>query len=90
IEPLLRYGSYDNLVATAKVTASLSRAITSTPGREDYIRVRLEKGPGGLLAVPVPGGSSIISSMVQADGLVTVPLEEEGLEAGTMVEVKLF
>jgi len=58
-----------------------------TFGREDYIRVRLAAGPQGLLAVPVPGGSSLITSMVQADGLVTIPLEEEGLEAGSQVEV---
>ncbi|WP_406677000.1 molybdopterin molybdotransferase MoeA [Neomoorella carbonis] len=90
IEPLLRYGSYDHLMAKGTVTARLSRTITSIPGREDYIRVRLDKGPDGLRAVPVPGGSSMISSLVQADGLITIPLEEEGLEAGTMVEVKLF
>ncbi|CEP69237.1 Molybdenum cofactor synthesis [Moorella glycerini] len=90
IEPLLRYGSYDHPAGRRTVEAILSRTVTSIPGREDYIRVRLEAGPGGFLAVPVPGGSSMISSMVQADGLVTIPLEEEGLEAGTRVEVKLF
>ncbi|WP_258358636.1 molybdopterin molybdotransferase MoeA [Moorella sulfitireducens] len=90
IEPLLRYGGYDHFLGKGTVAARLSRTITSTPGREDYIRVRLEAGPGGFLAVPVPGGSSMISSMVQADGLITVPLEEEGLEAGAQVEVKLF
>ncbi len=90
LEPLLRYGNYNHLAGTGTVVATISRTITSTPGREDYIRVRLPAGPQGLLAVPVPGGSSLITSMVQADGLVTIPLEEEGLEAGSQVEVRLF
>ncbi|MBE3572067.1 MAG: molybdopterin molybdotransferase MoeA [Moorella humiferrea] len=90
IEPLLKYGGYGHPSGRAAVTARLSRTVTSIPGREDYIRVRLEEGPEGLLAVPVPGGSSMISSMVWADGLIVVPLEEEGLEAGTLVEVHLF
>ncbi|BCV22708.1 molybdopterin molybdotransferase MoeA [Moorella sp. Hama-1] len=90
IEPLLRYGNYDGPAGKGTVTATLGSPIPSTPGREDYIRVRLEAGHGGFLGVPVPGGSSVISSMVQADGLVTIPLEEEGLEAGTRVEVELL
>ncbi|OIQ09121.1 molybdopterin molybdenumtransferase [Moorella thermoacetica] len=90
LEPLLRYGGYEGPAGRGTVTATLGSPIPSTPGREDYIRVRLEAGPNGFLAVPVPGGSSIISSMIQADGLVTIPLEEEGLEAGTKVEVELF
>lgn len=90
LEPLLRYGGYEGPAGRGTVTATLGSPIPSTPGREDYIRVRLEAGPDGFLAVPVPGGSSIISSMIQADGLVTIPLEEEGLEAGTKVEVELF
>ena len=90
LEPLLRYGGYEGPAGKGTVTATLGSPIPSTPGREDYIRVRLEAGLDGFLAVPVPGGSSIISSMIQADGLVTIPLEEEGLEAGTKVEVELF
>lgn len=90
IEPLLRCGGYGGTAGRGTVTATLSMPIPSDPGREDYIRVRLEAGPDGFLAVPVPGGSSMISSMIRADGLVTIPLEEEGLEAGTRVEVELF
>ncbi|MDN5344790.1 MAG: molybdopterin molybdotransferase [Clostridia bacterium] len=90
IAPLLRYGGYNRRTGAGTVTAALGRQVTSIPGREDYIRVRLEAGPAGWVALPVPGGSSIISSLVQADGLVLVPLEEEGLEAGAIVEVELF
>lgn len=89
LEPLLRYGGYNHRQGKV-LAATLDRQVTSTPGREDYLRVRLERGPEGMLAVPLPGGSSLISTMVQADGLVTIPLEEEGLEAGTRVEVELL
>ncbi|MGI9860586.1 molybdopterin molybdotransferase MoeA [Moorella naiadis] len=89
LEPLLRYGGYDQRQEKV-LAATLDRQVTSTPGREDYLRVRLEKGPEGPLAVPLPGGSSLISTMVRADGLVVIPLEAEGLEAGTRVEVELL
>lgn len=90
IKPLLCYGSYDHPGGTGTVLATLSRMLISSPGREEYVRVRLEAAPSGLVAIPVPGQSSMISSMVRAHGLVSVPLEQERLEAGTLVEVKLF
>lgn len=90
IKPLLCYGGYNNRVEAGTVTATLSGMLLSSPGREEYVRVRLEAGPAGLEATPVPGQSSMISSMVRAHGLVTVPIEQERLEAGAKVEVKLF
>jgi len=45
---------------------------------------------GELVAQPVPGGSGQLSSLVQADGLVVVPLERGSLPAGEIVDVRLF
>lgn len=71
--------------------ATLARNVPSEPGREDYVRVTLEISPEGRrLARPVPGKSGAIFSLVHADGMVRIPLEAEGLEAGEEVEVLLF
>jgi molybdopterin molybdotransferase len=71
--------------------ARLARNVPSEPGREDYVRVRLERLPDErLLAHPVPGKSAAIFSLVHADGMVCIPLEAEGLEEGDEVEVLLF
>lgn len=72
------------------VRAELSRNLASAQGREDWVRVRLEGGPGRFRAVPVLGPSGLISTLVRADGLVRIDLESEGLEAGETVEVHLI
>jgi molybdopterin molybdotransferase len=83
--------------APARVaSAVLATNVDSQPGREDYVRVTLARresadGSGAsLLAHPIPAKSAAIFSLVRADGMIRVPLEAEGLEAGTEVEVILF
>jgi molybdopterin molybdotransferase len=70
--------------------ARLAQNIASAPGREDYVRVTLENRDGVQVAVPLPGKSGAIFSLVQADGLVCIPHNEEGKEVGEEVEVILF
>ncbi len=72
------------------VWATLGKNIASESGREDYIPARLEEGDGGLTAVPVFGKSNLIYTLVNADGLIKVPLNKAGLLAGEQVEVRLF
>ncbi|MBM7624536.1 gephyrin-like molybdotransferase Glp [Sporohalobacter salinus] len=72
------------------VKAEFSQNISSDPGREDYLRVTVEKENNNLIARPVRGESSLIMTMVEADGLVRVPLSREGLTAGEEVKVELF
>jgi molybdopterin molybdotransferase len=70
--------------------ARLAQNVASAPGREDYIRVTLEQKNGALFAVPLPGKSGAIFSLVKADGMVCIPHDEEGKEAEEEVEVILF
>lgn len=70
--------------------ARLAQNIASAPGREDYVRVTLEHRQGTPFAVPLPGKSGAIFSLVQADGMVCIPHNEEGKETGEEVEVVLF
>jgi molybdopterin molybdotransferase len=71
-------------------SARLSADLSSAAGREDYVPVRLEVSPQGLLAAPVGGSSNFIFSLVRADGLIRVPPEVTRLESGSSVEVRLF
>jgi molybdopterin molybdotransferase len=70
--------------------AKLSRSISSSPGREDHVRVMLEKKDGQLWARPVFGASGLISTLVRAIGTVVVPVNEIGIESGEDVDVRLF
>ena len=72
------------------VKAKLARSISSSPGREDHVRVTLEKKDGGLWARPVFGASGLISTLVKAVGTVVVPVNKIGIEVGEEVEVRLF
>lgn len=68
--------------------AELSRNIAGRPGREDFVRVRLEARPGlPPLAHPVPGKSGLLKTLLAADGLVAVPASAEGLYKGVLAPV---
>ena len=70
-----------------KLPALLSRNISSSQGRADYIRVRLNEIDGALWAEPILGKSGLINTMVKADGLIEIGVNTEGLDKGTEVEV---
>ncbi len=72
------------------VWARLAQNIASETGREDYVPARLQTTDDGLHAIPVFGKSNLIYTLVNADGLIRVPLNKGGLVAGELVEVLLF
>ena len=72
------------------IQAILSRNVPSKEGRLDFIRVRLQKTGDGVIAVPVPGKSGVISAMVRAHGCVRIEADCEGLYKGDEVIVNLF
>ena len=74
----------------ALVRATLSRNLSSVHGRVDFIRVRLDGPPDRLEAVPILGRSGLVRTMVEADGLLRIERNTEGLEAGTEVSVLLL
>jgi molybdopterin molybdotransferase len=73
-----------------KVLARLSRNIESASGRDDFIRVRLIRKDGEWVAEPIFGKSGLISTLVEADGLLRIDRNTEGLYQGQEVEVMRF
>ena len=93
VRPILRQLSGEILSPVADergITARISRNLPSAPGREDLVRVRLENTGEGILAHPLMGNSAMISTMTKADGFISIPLEREGLPAGTEVHVTFY
>lgn len=72
------------------VKAKAARNIPSVPGREDYVRVKLEEKEGNVWAHPIFGKSGAISNLVRSDGLLKIGIHEEGIEEGEEAEVILF
>lgn len=72
------------------IRARLARKLASTMGMDDWVRVRLGRVGGALVASPLPRGAGVLTSLVRADGLLVVPADIEGHHAGTEVEVELL
>ena len=71
-------------------TARLARKLASAMGMDDWVRVRLGRVAGRLVATPLPRGAGVLTSLVRADGLLVVPAELEGHHAGEEVAVRLL
>jgi putative molybdopterin biosynthesis protein len=68
----------------------LARKLASAIGMDDWVRVRLGRVGGSLVASPLPRGAGVLTSLVRADGLLIVPASVEGHHAGDEVEVTLL
>lgn len=71
-------------------SAILSRQVTSSLKYREFIRVRLGCVSGRMIAAPLGRGSGMVTSIMKADGILEIPQNCEGYEAGTTVEVRLF
>jgi molybdopterin molybdotransferase len=72
------------------IPAQLSVNLPSQAGREDWVPVRLVPGPAGYIAEPIFYKSNLIFTLAQANGMLHIPPDATGLEAGAVVEVVLF
>jgi molybdopterin molybdotransferase len=68
------------------IRVPLARRVVSTTGRHQFYTVRVADG----MAVPAFKASGDITSMSQADGYIEIPAQTDIVEAGELVDVKLF
>ena len=73
-------------VLLAPLPFPTARRIVSTTGRHQFYTVRLENGQ----AVPAFKASGDITSMALADGYIEIAANVDIVEAGELVDVKLF
>ena len=73
-----------------RVKASLGRKAVSPLGAEEFIRVKLGQVQDRLVIQTLPRGAGTVTSLVQADAIMTVPRLSEGYPAGAEVEVELL
>ncbi|WP_442597023.1 molybdopterin molybdotransferase MoeA [Neobacillus sp. D3-1R] len=86
LDELQGYNRQDIQLAKAMITKN----IPSSPGRTDYIRVRLFQENEQWYAEPIFGKSSLISTLVKSEGLIEIPSQNEGVQKGDFVSVRLF
>ncbi len=74
------------------VMARLTHDLKDRTGRTHFVRVRLTRDDDGNWRAESTGaqGSGIVMSMAEADGLMPIPADCDGLKAGAQVEVQLL
>jgi molybdopterin molybdotransferase len=91
LAPFLRYlqgGNLEKGPLGHRIRAALATSINSTIGLEEFVRIRLEETADGTFAAyPVFGKSGMLSTMVKANGIVSIPMNAEGFSMGEVVQV---
>ncbi len=77
-------------VPRPKARALVPKKIASHLGVEELVRVILGRVENKLVAVPLRRGAGVITTMVQADGLMRIPSLSEGVNAGEEVDIELL
>ena len=85
-----RLSGQEEPLFSPSVKATLTRNISSPIGRVEYIRVKLTKVNGLPVATPVFGRSGMLRTLSEADGMIAIPADKEGLPEGDGVEVTLW
>jgi putative molybdopterin biosynthesis protein len=76
--------------ARPRVNARLARAIASRPDMDEWVRVRLGRVKGRLVALALARGAGVLTSLVRADGLLLAPARPQNLDDGAEVEIHLL
>ncbi len=71
------------------IQAAISRRLPSTLKYREFVRARLGVVGEKTVAVPLSSGAGVVSSFVKADGIIDIPQDSEGYEAGELVNVHL-
>ncbi len=89
-KPVLAELTYQAVEKEEFVEAVASRRINSTLKYLEFVRARLGNVNDRTVAVPLNRGAGVVSSFVKADGIIHIPQDSEGCEAGEPVQVKLL
>jgi molybdopterin molybdotransferase len=81
-----------NTPATPLLRARSTEVIRKKPGRTEYQRGTVSTAPDGSLQVQTTGnqGSGVLSSMVQANGLIVLHHEQGHVAVGDELDVMMF
>jgi len=85
--PLVRALQGDANPLPQRQHVEIDGSIERSPGREEFVRAKLERGPHGTRAKILPNqASGAVTSFARADVLVIVPKDVGRVESGTTLE----
>ena len=74
----------------AVVEVTPSQAFPSRLGLEEFLRVKLGRIGERIVAVPLPRGAGSITTLTQADGMIRIPVDSEGVGSAETVRTELL
>lgn len=89
VSPVIRALQRRKAERPPQIKAVASRRIVSTLKYREYVRVKLGKVGDKLIATPLNRGAGVTMALVKADGILTIPKNSEGYEAGEEAPVEL-
>ena len=73
-----------------RIEAIITRRIVSSLKHREYVRVKVGRVNGSLVASPLARGAGAAMSLVRADGFCVIDQQSEGVEAGEKIQIELF
>ncbi len=67
-----------------------TRKIASKLGVEEFLRVKLGRVGKRVVATPLPRGAGMITSITEADGIIRIPNQAEGIKDSDNVKAELL
>ncbi len=90
VRPLMAHMAGATPGEEERIRAFMSRKSPSRLGMEEFLRVKIGQVGERMICLPAKRGASVISSLVEADGVVRVSPQVEGIETGEEVSVELL
>ncbi|MEI7884631.1 MAG: molybdopterin biosynthesis protein [Clostridia bacterium] len=90
LKPVLAKLTKRAIEPSRMIQASLAVKVNSSLKYQEYVRTRLGIVEKKWIAVPLNRGAGVVTSFVKADGMLEIPQNTEGYEAGTEVEISLL
>ncbi len=90
VKPLIKKYLNKSVPKESTAEAILSKRIVSSLKHKEFIRIKLGRVNESLIATPLNRGAGAAMSLVRADGILVVPQNSEGIEAGEKVNVTLL
>lgn len=90
IQPMLCAMTGLPLPERTEIEVTPLRKISSRLGIEEFLRVKLGVINDKVVAVPLPRGAGSITSITKADGIITVPANQDGLLENEPVKARLL
>ncbi|MCF8044668.1 MAG: molybdopterin biosynthesis protein [Desulfarculaceae bacterium] len=73
-----------------KIEVIPARKIPSKLGQEEFLRVKIGSVDGRLIASQLPRGAGSITTLTEADGIIRIPADREGISRDEPVQAELI